>query len=133
MAASVDQLKQVPLLASLGNKELESLSRSLRERTFPAGHTVTEEGKSGVGFFLIESGEATVSRDGQELRKLGPGDYFGEIALITPEGARTATIVADTELKCHGLAPWDFKAIVENQPAVMWGMLETLASHLAEK
>jgi CRP-like cAMP-binding protein len=74
-----------------------------------------------------------VSRNGQEVRKLGPGDYFGEIALITPEGARTATIVADSELKCQGLTPWDFKAIVEKQPTMMWGMLETLAKRLGEK
>ena len=133
MATSVEQLQQVPLLSGLEKKDLERLSKSLRERTFPAGHTVTEEGKSGVGFFVIESGEATVTRDGQEVRKLGPGDYFGEIALITPEGARTATIVADTELKCHGLTPWDFKAIVEAQPTMLWGMLETLATRLGEK
>jgi CRP-like cAMP-binding protein len=132
VATSVEQLQQVPLLSGLGKKDLERLAGTLRERTFPAGHTVTEEGKNGVGFFVIESGDATVTRNGQEVRKLGPGDYFGEIALITPEGTRTATIVADTELKCHGLTAWDFKAIVEAQPTLAWGMLETLAKRLGE-
>jgi CRP-like cAMP-binding protein len=133
VATSVEHLQRVPLLSGLGKKDLERLAEALRERTFPAGHAVTEEGKSGVGFFVIESGEATVTRNGQEIRKLGPGDYFGEIALITPEGTRSATIVADTELKCHGLTPWDFKAIVEAQPTLAWSMLETLATRLSEQ
>lgn len=133
MATSVEHLQHVPLLSGLGKKDLERLAKTLSERTFPAGHKVTEEGKNGVGFFVIESGEATVTRNGQEVRKLGPGDYFGEIALITPEGARTATIVADTELKCQGLTAWDFKPVVEAQPTMAWALLETLAKRLVEK
>jgi CRP-like cAMP-binding protein len=133
VATSVEHLRQVPLLSGLDKKDLERLAGTLRERTFPAGDTITEEGKRGVGFFVIESGEATVTRDGQVVRKLGPGDYFGEIALITPEGARTATIVADTDLKCHGLTPWEFKPVVEAQPTLAWALLETLAKRLGEK
>jgi CRP/FNR family cyclic AMP-dependent transcriptional regulator len=131
VAITPDQLKNVPLFAALPDKDLKSLANSLRERTFPAGGVVVEEGKSGVGFFLIESGEATVTRGGNAVRKLGPGDYFGEIALIA-ETPRSATITADTDLLCHGLTPWDFKPLVEANGSIAWALLETLARRLAE-
>jgi CRP-like cAMP-binding protein len=130
MAISPEQLKQVPLFSGLDDRELKSIASSLRERTFPAGTTVTEEGKSGVGFFVIEDGSATVSVGGSEVRKLGAGDYFGEIALMA-KSPRTATIVADTDLLCHGLAAWDFRALVEANESMSWKLLETLAERLA--
>ena len=117
MPISTDQLKNVPLFAGLGDKELKSIADSMTERTFDAGSAVTEEGKSGIGFFVIQDGSATVSVDGNEVRKLGAGDYFGEIALMT-NSPRTATIVADTDLHCSGLTAWDFRALIEGNPAM---------------
>jgi CRP-like cAMP-binding protein len=130
VAISTEQLKQVPLFSELDDRELKSIASSLRERTFPAGTTVTEEGKSGIGFFVIEDGSATVSVGGSEVRKLGAGDYFGEIALMA-KAPRSATIVADTDLHCHGLAAWDFRALVEANDSMSWKLLETLAERLA--
>src|SRR5690242_7151416 len=99
MADRKELLKNVPLFKGLGDKELDSLSRTLSDRTFTAGTEITSEGAGGVGFFLIESGEADVSVGGAHKRTLGPGDHFGEIALITG-GARTSTITAKTDVKC---------------------------------
>ncbi len=130
MAISPEQLKQVPLFADLDDRELKSLAASLRDRTFSAGQQVTVEGESGVGFFVIESGEAKVEVDGREVRTLGPGDYFGEIALIA-SAPRSATITAVTDLKCHGLTPWDFKPLVEANGSIAWKLLQTLAQRLA--
>jgi CRP-like cAMP-binding protein len=130
MAITPDQLKQVPLFSELGNKELQSIADSMRERTFDAGTAITEEGKSGVGFFVIDDGTATVTIGGSEVRKLGAGDYFGEIALMA-KGPRTATIVADSDLHCHGLAAWDFRALVEKNESMSWKLLETLAERLS--
>ena len=79
---SPELLRRVPLFADFEDKDLERLTRSFKERTFEAGSTVAGEGKTGAGFFVIESGEASVSVRGDEHGKLGPGDYFGEIALI---------------------------------------------------
>src|SRR5947209_15498927 len=117
MGASPDLLKRIPLFAGLDDKELKTIARTLRDRTFHAGDTIAEEGKKGVGFFVIESGNATVTVHGDEVRKLGPGDYFGEIALIA-DVPRTATITADTEMLCHGLTPWDFHPIVESNGSI---------------
>ncbi len=131
MAVTADQLRHIPLFADLDDKERGAIASSLRERTFGAGQNVTEEGQHGAGFFVIESGEATVSIDGSEVRTLGAGDYFGEIALIA-QTPRSATIVADTDLKCHGLSPWDFKPIVESNPSIAWKLLQTLAQRVAQ-
>jgi CRP-like cAMP-binding protein len=131
MAISPEQLKQVPLFADLDDRDLKSLAASLRDRTFSAGQQATVQGQSGVGFFVVESGEATVEVDGREVRTLGPGDYFGEIALIA-EAPRSATITAKTDLVCHGLTPWDFKPLVEANGSLAWKLLQTLAQRLAE-
>lgn len=131
MAVTPEQLKQISIFSGLEDRELQSIARELRERTFSAGETVTSEGKSGVGFFVIEDGQATVSIAGKNVRTLGPGDHFGEIALITG-ATRSATIVADTELRCHGLTPWEFRPLVEGNGAVAWKLLEQLAQQLAE-
>jgi CRP/FNR family transcriptional regulator len=92
---------------------------------------ITTEGRSGVGFFLIEDGNATVSLRGEIVRTLGPGDHFGEIALID-EGPRSATVTASTDLRCRGLAAWEFKSFVQEHPEVAWPLLETLASRLRD-
>jgi CRP-like cAMP-binding protein len=131
VAIAPEQLKRVPLFAGLDDRDLKSVASSLRERTFDAGATVVEEGKSGVGFFVIESGTAKVTVGGDDVRTLGPGDYFGEIALIA-EAPRSATITAETALTCHGLTPWDFKPLVEANTSIAWELLQTLAKRLAD-
>jgi CRP/FNR family transcriptional regulator, cyclic AMP receptor protein len=132
MALSPQQLKQVPLFSQLDDKDLTHIAATMRDRTFRAGESATQEGQSGVGFFVIESGEATVDVGGKEVRKLGPGDYFGEVALIA-QSPRSATITADTDLKCWGLTPWDFKPLVEANGSIAWTLLQTLAQRLAEQ
>jgi CRP/FNR family cyclic AMP-dependent transcriptional regulator len=127
--APVELLQRVPLFADFERRELERLARSFKERTFEAGSTVAGEGRTGAGFFVIESGEASVSVHGQERAKVGPGDYFGEIALID-EGARSATITADSDLHCYGLTSWEFRPLVEGNASIAWKLLETMAKRL---
>jgi CRP-like cAMP-binding protein len=127
--APVELLQHVPLFADLDRGELRRLARSFRERTFAAGSTVADEGKTGAGFFVIESGEASVSVHGAERGRLGPGDYFGEIALID-DGARSATVTADTDLHCYGLTSWEFRPLVEGNASMAWKLLETMAQRL---
>ncbi len=131
MAAPKELLKRVPLFAGLDDKQLATLSRNFTDRTFSAGQQVTAEGSGGVGFFVIESGEATVSVGGEERRTLGAGDHFGEIALID-EGARSATITAETDLRCYGLTPWQFRPLVEENASIAWPLLLSMARRLRE-
>jgi CRP-like cAMP-binding protein len=92
-------------------------------------HTITKEGTGGAAFFVIESGQATVSVGGQQRSTLSEGDYFGEIALID-EGARSATVTADTELVCTGLTYWEFRPLVQQNATIAWNLLQTLAKRL---
>ena len=129
--ATKDLLKKVPLFSGLGGKELSSISSLLRARTFPAGSAVVTEGLGGAGFFIIESGTAHVSVEGKEVRTLGPGDHFGEIALIT-DTIRTATITAETDLNCYGLTIWEFRPLVESNASIAWKLLTNVARQLSE-
>lgn len=123
---AVDLLQRVPLFSDLDRKELERIATSMKQRTFDAGETVTAEGSSGVGFFVIESGNAKVTIGGEDRRRLGPGDYFGEVALLN-ESARTATITAESDLKCYGLTSWEFRPLVETQPSIAWKLLQAMS------
>ena len=127
--ASAETLQKVPLFADLDTRELEQIAATMRERVFAAGDTVTEEGAGGAGFFVVESGEAEVTVEGTPRRTIGPGDYFGEIALLTGSD-RTATITATTEMLCYGMTPWDFKPLVETNSAIAWKLLTAMAEKL---
>ena len=127
--ASSDVLKQVPLFASLDDRELEQIAATMRERRFAAGATVTEEGAGGAGFFVIESGEADVTVEGNPRGSIRPGDYFGEIALLTGSD-RTATIVATSDMVCWGMTPWDFRPLVESNSTIAWKLLTAMADKL---
>jgi CRP/FNR family cyclic AMP-dependent transcriptional regulator len=129
--APPDLIKRVPLFSDLGDRELKQVANSMKERTFRAGDKVTEEGKGGVGFFVIENGTAKVTVGGGEVRTLGPGDYFGEIGLIA-DIDRTATITADSDLHCYGMTSWDFRPLVESNASIAWKMLQVLVARLKE-
>ena len=131
MAAPKELLKRVPLFQGLDDKHIDTLSRTFTDRTFKAGQEITSEGGGGVGFFVIENGEAVVSVGGEERRTLGPGDYFGEVALID-EGSRSATITAKTDVQCYGLTPWQFRPLVEENATIAWPLLVSMAKRLRE-
>jgi CRP/FNR family cyclic AMP-dependent transcriptional regulator len=129
MTAPTELLKRVPLFADLSRRELSEIAGSMKERNFEQGNSLTTEGEGGVGFFVIEDGRAKVTVRGQERGELGPGDYFGEIALIT-EGSRTATITAETPVKAWGMTMWDFRPLVEQNAQMSWAMLQAMAKQL---
>jgi CRP/FNR family cyclic AMP-dependent transcriptional regulator len=131
MAAPEELIRQVPLFADLDKKELQGLASTMKERQFDTGDTIASEGSTGIGFFIIDEGEATVSVHGDEVGTLGHGDYFGEVALID-DGARTATITAQTPLKCYGITSWEFRPMVESNARLAWKMLETMAKRLRD-
>ena len=127
--ASSETLKRVPLFADLDDRELSQIADSMRERRFSAGDTVTQEGAGGAGFFVVESGEADVKVGDEPRGKITPGDYFGEIALLTGSD-RTATIKATTDMVCYGMTPWDFRPLVESNSAIAWKLLTAMADKL---
>jgi CRP/FNR family transcriptional regulator, cyclic AMP receptor protein len=131
MSGVEDAIARVPMFGHLPEKERKHLAAGFKERTFPAGKVISEAGQEGVGFFVIDSGTASVTVGGKLRRTLGSGDFFGEMALIE-DWIRTATITADSELRCYGLTAWDFRPMVQTHPDVAWALLVTMARRVRE-
>lgn len=129
-AASPDDLKRVPLFAELDRRQLKKLSGLFRERTVGPGTRVTTEGEmSGVGFFVVGDGEAVVNVGGNDVKRLGTGDHFGELALVS-EAVRTATVTATTELRLLEIPFWDFREFAHANPDVTWKLLQHVVAVL---
>ncbi|MDQ3866009.1 MAG: cyclic nucleotide-binding domain-containing protein [Actinomycetota bacterium] len=127
--APIDLLRQVPLFSGLDERELGHLAGRFQERSFSEGERVVEEGATGTSFFVVGEGNATVSVGGELRTTLGPGDSFGEMAVID-QGVRSASVTAATDLRCFYLTPWEFRPFVEEHSEVAWKLLQTLARRL---
>jgi CRP-like cAMP-binding protein len=128
-----EQLSRIPLFSDLNQRQLKRVARDVKERTFKEGTSIVRQGEmSGIGFFLLVDGEAGVFIDDRRVAKLGPGDHFGELALIT-EGTRTATVTALTELRCLEPKAWDFRKIAKEHPDITWKLLQHVTSVLSEE
>jgi CRP-like cAMP-binding protein len=126
---SPDLLRKVRLFSALDEKDLESLADEFNERRFSPGETIALEGAGGLMFFIIENGQASIEVHGEEVAEYGPGDAFGEIALIDRR-PRTATVTAKTDLVTYGLPVFVFRPFVEARPQVAWKLLEEMANRL---
>jgi CRP/FNR family transcriptional regulator, cyclic AMP receptor protein len=131
MAAMVDSLRDVPLFADLSSRDLKRLADSMREYSFASGKEVVSEGKGGVGFFVILDGTARVTQGGEDRGQLGAGDYFGEMALIDGND-RTASVHAETDLRCASMTQWAFRPFVKDHPDVAWALLTALVKRVRE-
>jgi CRP/FNR family transcriptional regulator, cyclic AMP receptor protein len=129
MTVPLDLLRKVELFDQLSDKELERLAKSFRETNFGAGEVIAAEGKSGVGFFVIGEGMVRYSVGGEERGIGGPGDYFGEVALID-DGPRTATVTAHGPVTAYGLTSWEFRPLVEENAEIAWELLQKMAKRL---
>lgn len=127
----VAALQRVQMFADMDRRQTEQIARLLKERHFAQGETVIMEGSGGAAFYLIDSGEASVESKGVHLATFGPGDYFGEIALIDG-GPRSATVTAKTDLVCYGLTFWEFRPLVERNGTMAWKLLQALAKRLRD-
>jgi CRP/FNR family cyclic AMP-dependent transcriptional regulator len=126
---ALKMLSEVPLFEGLSKKELQAILASSKQVTHRAGSTLAKEGDSGLGFFLIVDGTATVKVGSRVFRRMGPGDFFGEISLLD-QGPRTATVEAETDVVTLGLAAWVFKRLIEQNPAIASKMLKVMAQRL---
>ena len=128
---STDLVRGIPLFAGLDEASVTRLADEFIERSFEPGQEIASEGQGGLNFFVVESGEATVSVHGQEVRTLGPGASFGEIALVD-KSARSSTVTAKTPIRAYALPIWSFRPFVAEHPEVSWKLLEMLAERLRD-
>jgi len=132
MAVSIDDLREVNLLRGLREADLVTLAADLAERRVAAGDPIVGEGTGGVAFFFILQGETSVSVAGDEVATLKRGDYVGELALLDPEGPRSATVTAKTDVVLAAMSAWQFRPFVLAHPEVAWTLLQRLARRLRE-
>lgn len=131
MAATIDQLRQVPLFHGLPDAALKHVLNIGKEIGHAAGEPVLEEDRSGVGFHLILSGNAAVTVGGTEVARFGPGDYFGEMSII--DGApRSATVTAVDDLTTLAITAWEFEGLMEHHPSVMRVLLVELSGRIRQ-
>jgi CRP-like cAMP-binding protein len=131
MTTAEEVLAKVPLFSMLPKKELAQLVREAHDQTFPAGTVVTDEGRVGVSFGVIVEGQASVSVHGRQVRTLGPGDYFGEMALID-RSQRSAKITAETDVRCLMFVSWVFRPFAMQHPESAWALLEIMVKRVRE-
>jgi CRP-like cAMP-binding protein len=127
--AKVELLKQVPLFAGCTRSELIEVALSTDEREAPEGRVLTQEGRPGREFFVLVEGSVTVTRDGKKLAELGPGDWFGEIAILTYK-PRTATVTATSRVHVLVVSDRDFRRVVETTPRIALKVLASVALRL---
>jgi CRP-like cAMP-binding protein len=125
---NTDRLREVPLFAGLSRKDVEELGRTADEIDAKAGEVLARQGDIGHEFFVIEAGRATVEQDGQEINQMGPGDFFGEIALLEEE-RRTATVTATEDMRLIVMTGQAFRGLRRNLPDVF----ETVRGEIAKR
>src|SRR5919109_5449803 len=111
-----DALRRAPLFQNLTRGELVELAKRTEDLEVEDGKVLAREGDLGSEFFVIVDGEVTVTKDGSEVRRLGPGDFFGEIALIVDSPRRTATVTAASHLRFFVLTRQAFRGLIDHHP-----------------
>lgn len=132
MDSVTDVLATVPLFSMLSKRELAKLAKDVHERTFPAGAVLTEQDEFGSIFTVIAEGQATVSVNARTVASLGPGDFFGEMALIDSTNRRSATVTADTDLRALMLTQPVFRPFALDHPEAIWALLELMVARVRE-
>lgn len=127
----ITMLEKNPLWAGLDRKDLKAIVKVATERKFETGDIVLGKGEGGVGFYLIKDGSVEIKTDGNILAKLGPGQFFGEMAILDNQ-PRSAEVVAAEPSRCLIVSEWSFKALISENPKIALNMLQEFARRLRE-
>jgi CRP-like cAMP-binding protein len=126
---SAKLLRELELFKHCDERELVKLQSLMTKIDIAAGRVLTRADEQGHEFFIVSSGLAEVRRDGQLVATLGPGSFFGEMALLDG-GVRTATVIAATPLEAYVLSEREFRELLASSPTVAHNMLRTLSQRL---
>lgn len=125
----IASLASVPIFSECSRRELTVIARAAKEVSHRKGVVIAREGERGIGLFLILQGGCEVTIGGKRKAKLGPGDFFGEVALLDG-GPRTATVTALTDVKLVGITAWVFRGLLMEHPSIALKTLEAVAGRL---
>ncbi|MGZ8571933.1 MAG: cyclic nucleotide-binding domain-containing protein [Actinomycetota bacterium] len=124
------KLAELPLFAHLDDDALAAVAKHVDEVEAPAGQVLIEIGQPGAGMFVLEEGELEVQLPTGEAIILGPGEFVGDLALLTDE-PHVARVRAHTEVRCLAISRQDFTELLQEQPRIALAMLPVLARRLA--
>ncbi len=125
------ELRSMPLFASLSKEDLGKLARYTDQVDVPEGKPLARQGEFAYEFFAIREGSAEVTKDGQKIADLGPGDFFGEIGLLETE-RRTASVVATSPMSLVVMAGWDFRGLESDMPDLAHKVREVIRERMDE-
>jgi len=128
----LDLLRAVPLLSDLSKKDLERILNTAKETFHNEGESIVTEGRGGVGFHLITDGKVRVVRGDRTVATLGPGDFFGEMALVD-DAPRSASVIAESDLATVVISKWEFRPLVRSHPELAWKLIEHLVARVREE
>jgi len=122
-------LEAVPLFAHCSRKELKEVSLIADEIDLAEGHVLTREGESGREFFVLIEGSAVVRRRGRKINTMGPGDFFGEIALVAAR-PRTATVTAASDVRALVVTSQSFQRLMRDMPSIQTKILQAVVARI---
>lgn len=123
------RLEEIPLFSRLKQKHLKLVAQQSKTVSFESGASICTEGESGVGMHVIAEGQVKISVGGREIRQMGPGAFFGEVALLDG-GPRSATVVAESDVVTVSIPFWNFRNLLNEHPEIAVAMLEEAAKRL---
>ncbi len=123
------ELRHVWLFSGCSRAELRKITKVHEKVVVPSGTLLVEQGEAGLLFFVVLAGNASVVRDGRPVSSLGPGDHFGELALLD-SGPRTASVTSDSEMTLLVIRQRHFQRILQTSPALTRRLLSALVARL---
>jgi CRP/FNR family transcriptional regulator len=126
----VDLIKRAPLFWNCSKRELREIAQIADEIDLSKGKEMTRQGQRGREFFVLLEGDAEVTKDGHSINELGPGDFFGEIALVS-DTPRTATVTAISPVRALVITDRSFRRLMKDQPEIQGKVLAALAARVA--
>jgi CRP-like cAMP-binding protein len=127
------RLRTIPLFADLDDNTLLAIAEIASEVEVPAGQVMIRPYDPGLGMFVVEEGRVVVELSHGREVELGPGEFFGELALLIPEGVRAARVRAETDVRCLAIGRDDFAGLLDTEPSIAVAMLPVLARRLSEE
>jgi len=127
----LEHLARVPMFSACAKKELEMIGRQAEELDVPAGETLIKQGSAGRDFFVVVDGKAAVTRDGKDVATVGPGDFFGELALLD-KSPRNATVTAASDMRVFLLSQPSFHGLLSTIPSLSHKVMVGMARRLQD-
>jgi CRP-like cAMP-binding protein len=130
-APTMAELREVPLFSTLDDIQLQVVAGFLTTESYRSGRSIVREGEVGYEFFVIKSGQADVTQGARVLRLLGPGEFFGEIAIVSEDGKRTATVSARTSVEVWAMLGTSFRQLQVQDPEVAQRLSDAIDKRLS--